>query len=219
MHWLQPAAESCVTHCSASSSISASARPRGSLLNGGLGYSIEWCCFHLCLTWFPGGVQVDHIVAQYLLQQRYVTQNASRTESEVMLSAGPWIYTQALIAWIQDQGQDPLQVATKAPSMVGDVAIMGQQVSAFLSVQESCTWLICLKHTHGNIALLPTASSQVLVLAIKVQPVHSGPLVSDDTAAGPAAQLPAHDECLLTDTRMNCALHAGLWIWPQGPES
>ena len=77
---------------------------------------------------FPDGVQVDHIVAQYLLQQRYLTQNASRTESEVMLSAGPWIYTQALIAWIQDQGQDPLQVATKAPSMVGDVAIMGQQV-------------------------------------------------------------------------------------------
>ena len=88
----------------------------------------SWCCFSLCLTCDCDSVQVDHIIAQYLLQQRYMTQNASRTETEVMLSAGPWIYTQALIAWIQDQGQDPLQVATEAPSMVGDVAIMGQQV-------------------------------------------------------------------------------------------
>ena len=174
---------------------SASARLEGSLLKEGV-FANKRCSFYPCLTCVSGSVQVDHIIAQYLLQQRYVTQNASRTETEVMLSAGPWIYTQALIAWIQDQGQDPLQVATEAPSMVGDVAIMGQQVQAFLSCQERCT-------------SLAAASSRTLVCAMKVQPVHGRPLVSDHPAAAPAAWLPAQDECFLGDPgTVHCMLQA-----------
>ena len=108
-------------------------------------------------------MQVDHIIAQYLLQQRYVTQNASRTETEVMLSAGPWIYTQALIAWIKDQGQDPLQVATKAPSMVGDVAIMGQQVKPSLSgAGELYMTLHCFEQGTGACCESAASSSGAL---------------------------------------------------------